>query len=85
MDILIALVFFGVGLGLIIFFAKKLVRAKKSVTTEQDKLIGADPDMAVLLSELSRYYDTTLWHVTSIWAAALGGLLVFSVQTGFAQ
>ena len=30
------------------------------------------------LAELSRHYDTMLWTVTSLWAAAVGGLLVYS-------
>jgi hypothetical protein len=29
------------------------------------------------LSELSLHYDTLLWTVTSLWAAAIGGLLVY--------
>ncbi len=29
------------------------------------------------LAELSRHYDTMLWSVTSLWAAAIGGLLVY--------
>ncbi len=36
--------------------------------------------MAVLLSELSRYYDSTLWNVTSIWVVLIGGLLVYCVE-----
>lgn len=36
---------------------------------ENDKDIG--------LSELSCHYDSLLWTVTSLWAAAIGGLLVY--------
>ena len=32
------------------------------------------------LSELSRHYDSMLWTVTSLWAAAIGGLLVYCTQ-----
>ena len=32
------------------------------------------------LAELSRHYDSMLWTVTSLWAAAVGGLLVYSVD-----
>jgi hypothetical protein len=32
------------------------------------------------LSELSRHYDTLLWAVTSLWAAAIGGLLTYCWQ-----
>jgi len=30
------------------------------------------------LGELSRHYDSMLWTVTSLWAAAVGGLLLYS-------
>jgi hypothetical protein len=30
------------------------------------------------LAELSRHYDAMLWTVTSLWAGAVGGLLVYS-------
>lgn len=33
-----------------------------------------------VLSELCRHYDTTLWSVTSLWAAAIGGLLVYNTD-----
>jgi len=32
------------------------------------------------LSELSQHYDSMLWTVTSLWAAAIGGLLVYCTQ-----
>jgi threonine/homoserine efflux transporter RhtA len=40
----------------------------------------AEPDQSfdqVALSELSRHYDTTLWAVTGLWAAAIGGLFLY--------
>lgn len=30
------------------------------------------------LAELSRHYDSLLWTVTSLWGAAVGGLLLYS-------
>ena len=38
-------------------------------------------------SELSRHYDTTHWVVTSLWSAAIGGLLLYTNEkfdVGFA-
>src|SRR5215211_9024308 len=32
------------------------------------------------LSELSRHYDTLFWTVTSLWAAAIGGLLIYCLD-----
>jgi hypothetical protein len=48
--------------------------------SEQEEHTGFSPEMLVLLSELSRHYDSTLWNVTSIWVAALGGLLVYCIE-----
>ena len=36
-----------------------------------------DPDG---LAEWSRHYDSMLWTVTSLWAAAVGGVLLYSVE-----
>jgi hypothetical protein len=47
---------------------------------EQEEDTWGSGERQALLSELSRHYDSTLWHVTSIWAAAIGGLLVFCIQ-----
>lgn len=33
------------------------------------------------LAELSRHYDSMLWTVTSLWAAAVSGLLLYSYST----
>jgi len=42
-----------------------------------------EPDQSpkrVDLSELSRHYDTTMWVVTGLWAAGVGGLLLYVTE-----
>ncbi|MEK6726679.1 MAG: hypothetical protein AABY54_09060 [Deltaproteobacteria bacterium] len=48
------------------------------MTSENDT--KKDVPSLEVLSELCRHYDTTLWSVTSLWAAAIGGLLVYNTE-----
>lgn len=48
--------------------------------SEQEGHTEVSPEKAVLLSELSRYYDSILWNVTSIWVVVIGGLLMYCVE-----
>jgi len=41
--------------------------------------MSSDNDANILM-EMSRHYDSMLWTVTSLWAAAVGGLLVYSAE-----
>jgi hypothetical protein len=40
-------------------------------------MMAKDDTQQDRLDELSRHYDSMLWTVTSLWSAAIGGLLVY--------